>query len=184
MFNEEKSAHVAAYLLRKRGGKMSYMKLIKLMYLADRDAMDRYGDPITDDHWVSMRHGPVLSNVLELVQGGSRSGEWEKWVIPSRVAYEAELAKEISIDDLDELSRADIASLDRVWEEFGSMDRWQLVDLVHETCAEWKDPNGSAFPISPQDVFKALGRSSSQSEVEATKIFQRRRVEEIFSEIR
>ncbi len=41
MFCEEKVAQMAAYLLQKRGGKMSYLKLMKLLYLSDRESMDR-----------------------------------------------------------------------------------------------------------------------------------------------
>ena len=32
---------------------MSYMKLIKLLYLADREALARWGRPITTDQYVS-----------------------------------------------------------------------------------------------------------------------------------
>ncbi len=46
---------------------MSYMKLIKLLYLADREALARWGRPITTDSYVSMKHGPVLSEVLNLI---------------------------------------------------------------------------------------------------------------------
>ena len=59
-FNEAKATQAAARLLRNRGGRMSYMKLIKLLYLADREALARWGRPITTDSYVSMKHGPVL----------------------------------------------------------------------------------------------------------------------------
>lgn len=40
MFNEEKVAQMAAYLLKKHGGSMRFIKLMKLMYLSDRKAME------------------------------------------------------------------------------------------------------------------------------------------------
>ncbi len=46
---------------------MSYMKLIKLLYLADREALARWGRPITTDTYVAMKHGPVLSYILNLI---------------------------------------------------------------------------------------------------------------------
>ena len=64
-FNEVKATQAAARLLRNRGGRMSYMKLIKLLYLADREALSRWGRPITTDKYVSMDKGPVLSRVLD-----------------------------------------------------------------------------------------------------------------------
>ena len=42
-----------------------YIKLIKLLYLADRAALIETGSPITGDRYVSMKFGPVLSNVFE-----------------------------------------------------------------------------------------------------------------------
>jgi uncharacterized phage-associated protein len=63
-FNERKATQAAAYLLKRRGGKMSYMKLIKLLYFADRVALSRFGRPITTDRYVSMDRGPVLSHIL------------------------------------------------------------------------------------------------------------------------
>ena len=36
-------------MLKSRAGRMSYMKLIKLLYLADREALGRWGRSITGD---------------------------------------------------------------------------------------------------------------------------------------
>jgi len=41
MFNQRKVAQMAAFLLRRRGC-MNYLKLMKLLYLADRESMKRY----------------------------------------------------------------------------------------------------------------------------------------------
>src|SRR5450756_2974830 len=51
-FREERTTQAAAYLLRLRGGRMSYMKLIKLIYFADRRALLELVRPITFDQWV------------------------------------------------------------------------------------------------------------------------------------
>lgn len=82
MFNERKVAQMAAYLLKKRGGCMSHLKLMKLLYLADREAMDRYGAPMSGDRVVSMPQGPVLSMTLNLVDGDIESSPngWDGWV--------------------------------------------------------------------------------------------------------
>ncbi|MGQ0332961.1 Panacea domain-containing protein [Halomonas elongata] len=185
MFSEEKAAQVAAYLLQHRGGQMSYLKLMKLMYLADRASMAEYGFPISDDAWFSMKLGPVLSNTLELVQGGGREGEWDDWVRPGDQAYEIELSRVApERDDFDELSDAEIEILDRVWVEHGHKTRWQLVDYTHEACAEWHDPYGSSRPISPQEMLEALGRSPEEASALSQELYQRRQVKEVMSELR
>ena len=45
-----------------RGGKMSYMKLLKLLYLVDREALLRWGRPVSTDRYVSMdiEYGDIL----------------------------------------------------------------------------------------------------------------------------
>ena len=73
-FNEKKATQAAAHLLKLRGGKMSYMKLIKLLYLADREAILAWGRPITTDGYASMDRGPVLSRVLDLATDGEDPG--------------------------------------------------------------------------------------------------------------
>jgi len=184
MFSEEKAAQIAAYFLRLRGGQMSYLKLMKLMYLADRESMARYDEPMTDDSWFSMDKGPVLSTVLDLFQGGSRTGAWERWVAGAD-NHEVRLAKEIrEEDDFDELSDADREMLDAVWVEHGKKTRWDLVDYTHDHCPEWRDPHRSALPISPQDMLRALGREKEEANQLASQIFERRRKQDFLARIR
>ena len=68
MFNERKAAQAAAWFLRQQGGRMPHLKLVKLMYLADRQSLDEHGFPITGVLAVSMPHGPVLSMTLNVVK--------------------------------------------------------------------------------------------------------------------
>jgi uncharacterized phage-associated protein len=160
-FNEAKATQAAARLLRNRGGRMSYMKLIKLLYLADREALSRWGRPITTDTYVSMKHGPVLSQVLDLITEGPNPlvGEtfWSKHISEPE-HFEVSL-KENPSDDL--LSEAEDELLDGIFKEFGHLNRWQLVDLVHK-LPEWKDPEGSVLPIDYADILKAQNKKPEE----------------------
>src|SRR4029077_8119875 len=66
-FNEAKAAQAAARLLKLRGGRMSFLKLIKLLYVVDREALLGGGRPVTTDQYVSMDKGPVLSKIYDLI---------------------------------------------------------------------------------------------------------------------
>src|ERR1035441_10218808 len=68
LFNEAKATQAATQFLRLRGGRISYIKLIKLLYLADREALIRWGCPITTDRYVSMDIGPVVSRIYDLIR--------------------------------------------------------------------------------------------------------------------
>ena len=156
-FNEQKATQAAARLLRLRGGRMSYLKLIKLLYLADREALLRWGRPISTDRYVSMDKGPVLSRVLSLTTDGDNPGDPAIWAasISAPSNYEVELKGEAGND---ELSDAEEALLDEIFKQHGHLNRWELVKLTHK-LPEWKDPQGSAIRISYRDILKAGGKS-------------------------
>ncbi len=134
-FNERKATQAAAHMLRLCGGRMSYMKLIKLLYLADRAALLRWGRPITTDRYVSMDRGPVLSRVLDLATDGGDPGTPSIWAstITEPSNYEVQL-REGAGDD--ELSDAEAELLDNVFAEYGKLSRWDLVKLTHQ-LPEW-----------------------------------------------
>jgi uncharacterized phage-associated protein len=159
-FNEKKATEAAAYLLKLRGGTMSYMKLIKLLYLADREALLRWGRPISTDRWVSMDQGPVLSHILSLITDGTDPKSGSLWAEnisePSR--YEVHLNRVI---EPQELSDAEIALLEEIFGCYGKLNRWELVELTHN-LPEWTDPQGSAFPITYRDILRAEGKTESE----------------------
>lgn len=165
MFNEYKAAQIAAWFLTQAGGTMPHLKLMKLMYLSDREAMRSYGFPMTGDHFVSMPHGPVLSNTLSHINdeaASSPDGGWDTW-ISDKANYEVALVRKPGANDLDALSRADLKVLDTIWAEFGKMNKYQIRDYTHDpkNCPEWKDPKGSSYPIAYSTVFEALGFPAS-----------------------
>jgi len=160
-FREAKTTQAARLLLSLRDGRMSYMKLIKLLYLADREALLRWGRPITFDTYVSMDRGPVLSHTFDLVTDGPRPGEESLWraCISPPDNYEVGLVGECGTD---QLSEAEVGVLEEVFEEFGRRTRWELVDYAH-TLPEWTDPHGSAVPITYRDILVAGGKTEAEA---------------------
>lgn len=173
VFDERKTAEAAAYLLRLRGGRMPYMKLIKLLYLADRESLVETGYPITGDIQLSMNFGPVLSHVLDAIHYGSPV--WNEYVsVPD--GYDVSLVSTAHDVALDELSPYDRAMLGRVNDTVGSLDQWALVRYTHQ-LPEWENPNGGAVPIDPRIVLQEAGRSDREiqevaAEVEAIHTFR------------
>jgi uncharacterized phage-associated protein len=156
-FNERKATQAAAHLLHLRGGSMSYLKLIKLLYLADREALLLWGRAISTDRYVSMDRGPVLSRVFELVTDGDDPDApsiWAASISPPK-NYEVELKSDPGDD---ELSAAETQLLDGVFARYGKMSRWDLVKFTH-ALPEWIDPSGSAIAITDRDILKAGGKS-------------------------
>jgi hypothetical protein len=71
MFSERTAYQIAAYFLHKAGGSMPLVKLMNLMYLADRQTLDTHGFSISGDDVVATRHGFALLNTLDLISGTS-----------------------------------------------------------------------------------------------------------------
>jgi uncharacterized phage-associated protein len=159
-FNERKATQAAARLLKLRGGPMSYMKLIKLLYLADRQALLRWGRPITTDSYVSMNKGPVLSRVLDLATDEVSPGQQSIWAehITEPEHYEVRMRSDPGDD---ELSEAESRLLDEVYGEHGAKNRWDLVEMTHN-LPEWKNPEGGAIRIDYRDILQAGGKTESE----------------------
>ena len=150
---------------------MSHLKLMKLLYLADRESFRLHGYSMSGDHLVAMPHGPVLSMTLNLMDGDieSKPGGWEQ-IISDKENHELSLKMEVTPEELDELSKADIEILEAIWQEFGKLTRWQIRDFTHDHCKEWEDPHGSSYPISIEKLFQAVGRSAEEAKALSDKV--------------
>ncbi len=164
MYSEPRASQMAAYFLLQRGGRMSYLKLIKLLYLTEREYLRLYGITITGDKMVSMPHGPVLSQTYDIIGSGSQSeGGWNYWV-KDEDNYEVSLTRDFERDDLEEINDAAIEVMEGIFREFGHMSRWEIRDYTHDHCAEYDDPEGSSIPIKLRDLFIAVGKTNQQAE--------------------
>jgi len=166
VFKERKAAQAGAQLLKLHGGRMNYMVLIKLLYLADRQMLLDTGYPITGDKMVSMPHGPVLSRIYDSInaRGLGEPGEstpWFEYVSEPQQRYNVSSVK--PDPEADELSRYEMGILEAVHSTYGRMNRWALRDFMH-TLPEWSDPQGSSKPIDPEDILRAAGRSQHEIE--------------------
>ncbi len=167
LFNEKKAAQTAAFFLIRANSALAVLKLMKLMYLAERLSFQNYGEGLVGDRLVSMPHGPVLSITHNYMNGelASSIDGWDSW-IADRAGHMLSLkdAKlHTVVTDLLELSDADIGVLETTWLQFGHMSGWQLREYTHLHCPEWKDPDGSMIPMKPEELFAALDLSAQQS---------------------
>lgn len=162
-YDVAKAAQVVVYFALKAGGKINVLKLAKLLYLAEREFMARYDEPMFYDALVSMPDGPVTSITLNLINGDAEHQAWPLFVAP-RNSYDIAPAEGIAAEDLDDLSAADREVLEHLWTKFGHLDRYALRDWTHqkENIPEWKDPNGSSHSISHADVFSHLGKQDAK----------------------
>lgn len=167
-YDPRKAAQTIAYLTIKNGrNPLNVVKAVKLVYLADRESVRRSGFPIQDEPRVSMKHGPVNSNTYAFINGeGDCDPSLCGWSdhLQDRANHRIGLAdRDIAVEDLDELSDAELAVLDDVWDQFGAMTQWQLVDWTHQAdnVPEWEDPGSTSTIIPLERLMRALGVSEA-----------------------
>ena len=179
-FNEEKATQVAGALLNKAGGTMAYLKLIKLLYYVDREALLQWGRPVTTDSLVSMPHGPVVSRIYDLISVGPREdgqgspSAWHRHITRSG-QYDVTLSAATSDD---ELSIAENGVISQIWDRHGQKSKWMLRDETHD-LPEWQDPNGSSIPIEYEDILRAENRSSDEIDAVHSELMNLARLQSI-----
>jgi uncharacterized phage-associated protein len=141
---------------------MNYLALMKLLYLIDREALIRFGRPLTGDKVVAMKHGPVLSRIYGLVSHKKQhlpTSDWHKFIPrPGAYVYTVKFA---GVPETSELSQAEVALIDEIYARHRHKTEWELTDLTH-TLPEWSNPKGSASPIPFEKILRAVGVSTAR----------------------
>ena len=139
---------------------MSVLKLIKLLYLADRRTLVETGFPMTKDRMVSMPHGLVLSRVYDRVKEANRVespafGRYISHMGAHRLRLSSPPPK------IGKLSRYEIRVLGETFRKFGHMTESQLRRYTHN-LPEYRDPKGSSVTVDPIEILKAEGKTDDQ----------------------
>ncbi|SLN63898.1 hypothetical protein ROA7450_03357 [Roseovarius albus] len=157
-YDPKKAAQTIAFFAMQEGGIINVLKVVKLVYLADRESLRLRGHPIQDEVRVSMPHGPVNSTTLDYLNGAYRDdGGWSEY-LQDRSNNNVGLSdSSMNNEALTALSDGDMDILENVWRQFGHMDRYDLADWTHNHVAEWQDPQGSSRLIPLDRMMTAVG---------------------------
>ena len=159
-FKIEKAIQAVAALLHFHGSKeMSYLRMLKLLYIADRESLKETGRPITGDRVVAMEHGPVLSSEYDLIKGAHTG--WPTWSeYLGKKGYRIELLRDPGNGAL---SKYEVGKLRELTERYAEKNEWDMVEIIH-SLDEWKknDPGKSSKPIPFEDLLEAIGRVQTE----------------------
>jgi len=118
--------------------------------------------PITGDRAYSMKYGPVLSGVYDLIKGKNVDNAlplWSEYI--STEENFVKLRKEPEYDYLCELAQEIIAE---VYKQFGHLDPFAVAEWTHG-LPEWKKPpEKSRIPIVVDDVLRFLNKTDEDIE--------------------
>jgi uncharacterized phage-associated protein len=121
-------------------------KLCKLLFLADRAHLVRYGRPITGDLLCALEHGPILSqalNLLNAVEAGILTDTRAK-----------QLAAHLTVDGKRFTHPRYVAEIES---QYGSKTFRELRAITHEFASykrAWNGRTGDRADMSFEDLFE------------------------------
>lgn len=143
--------------------KMDRVKLIKLLWAADRYHLRAHGRMVSGTDYVAMVHGPVSSLALDVAQISKEfalSGEAASYVEYYFTATSQQTAMSLSPGD-DHLSETDKDALGWAWDTFGNNKTFDLADSISHAYPEWSQysryfaaTGSGARPIDTEKFFE------------------------------
>lgn len=139
-FDEEKGKAVIAYLAWRQLPELSKGKICKLIFLADKYHLVRFGRPVTGDRICAMKDGPVPSNVLNILNlflsdpsDPSLSVWGDTMWVDKNYRNPHFHAKKFTLGDY--LSESDVESLNEIVKRYGDWSFSRLRAITHEMTA-------------------------------------------------
>jgi uncharacterized phage-associated protein len=165
LLDKKKIAQAAAFLLDLEPGKTTeYLRLLKLLYMADRESLREKRRSITNDDVFAMKDGPVLSETYDTIKQGDPASEWGKLI--EKDGYFLRLRQKTEGVPVGRLSKYERQKLREVSERCHGKDVWTVRDLTHD-FPEWEDPGRTSIRIPLQKILAALGLRDEAREVVA-----------------
>jgi uncharacterized phage-associated protein len=165
-FNTMKSIQAVAVLLNWHEGRLTRLRLVKLLYIADRESIAETLRPVTGDDIVAMDHGPVPTRIYRLIcHRDTESPLWDRYI-----AQQGDRDLVLIADPgQGKLSRYEIGKLGEVADRYRSLKDYKIADITHD-FPEWEKnqpPEGSKQDIPLSDILSALGLSEYEDRIAA-----------------
>jgi uncharacterized phage-associated protein len=186
-FKSRKAAQMAAFFALKsatpKHGTIEKLKLIKLIYLSEREYLKQYHLPMLFDELYSLPHGPICSATLNGIDGKLCDGDETLWgEFIARNGNVVVAMKKFALESFDAISKREIKILKFAWHRFGDMTASQLRNYSHENCPEYTEIEKGRIPISYREVMEALGVGKAEADAIDDNIRDIRRKESVFSD--
>jgi len=150
-FSTKKIIQAVGVLLRQERGRMDYLRLLKLLYVADREHLQAFRRPIVGTRLVAMKNGPLHSEVYNLLKGEHLAEPlWSEYI--RRDGHEVELLKDPGVS---ELSAAEVRTLTTTSDRYQTMSEWDVVEVTH-SFPEWLEN----YPDTSEDTSHTISFDS------------------------
>ena len=141
-----------------------------MLYIADRESLRKWNEPITGDFPVSMKHGPVLSIIYDLTKGEAieHRASWSPFISDvdkqtNQIAMKADPGR-------DRLSNNEVKLINTIYEQFKSFSWLQMKEHCH-AFSEFEDVGDGSKLIPLKNILLAVGKTEDQI-LEITRFLQ------------
>ncbi len=155
---DAKVAVEAILLLADKSQDPTFHDIAKLLYLADRLHLQRYGRLICGDDYVAMKHGPVASGIYDMLKA-IRYGHSLHHFPELKDAFQVNGYTVIPLrsPDLEWLSDSDVECLTEAIDVYDHLSFNQLTELSHDDA--WQSADQDDF-ISLEAIVRSVGNSN------------------------
>lgn len=155
----KKVTQVVNFLLSHYGDVgLPKLKLVKLVWAADRYHVRKYARFVTGDDYVAMKNGPVPSCVKDVIEFSvneySNLKNDDLPYINQYIKNNNGVIYSVGKTDMDYLSDTDVEALNFSLKQFGELDDEEIVDETHK-YPEWIKQKDSLMPPIGHGVEKA-----------------------------
>lgn len=162
-FEAQKAIEAAGVVMRHLGKRVSRLRLLKILYIAERTAIKDRGHPIIGGKIVAMNNGPLHSAVYDLIKGNHPDEpSWSRFITNDG-------PRDLTLTDepgVEFLSEYEINLLNETTDLHNDLDDFDLADVTH-SFEEWKEHQvrDTSVLIPMESIVKAVCDPDEREEV-------------------
>ncbi|MGB7338928.1 MAG: Panacea domain-containing protein [Phototrophicaceae bacterium] len=145
-FDLQKALEAIIYLANKTQEQPTFMRVVKLMYLADKTSLEQYGRFISGDTYYAMKDGPVPTHTYDILKDTESNDKGFEVIHRNYPTIKVHRDA-----NLDYLSESDTICLDKTLAAFDHHPTWRLREISHDEAweATWEEAQGNNSVIIP-----------------------------------
>lgn len=161
-FEVQKAVAAVGYLVEHATPEM--YTVMKMMYIADKMHLERFGRFISGDSYVAMKQGPVPSATYNMIKHVRGEGGLEEFACAKAyLGYKDHCIQLRARPDYDELSASDIECLQEVARAYSTVGKWSVRDMSHDDAWEgaWRRRFfRKAIPMGVEEIARQFEEGS------------------------
>lgn len=154
-YNDQRIKEVLLYILSKTGV-VDYYHLMKILYLAERQHLARWGEKITTDDYYALPHGPVPTRIYDSLKA-VKDGKGGLLADVVSVDGKSPNVSPLREPDMDYLSKSEVEALDNAIAKNIVKSFQELEQMTHDEYYFKALANGRKMSI--EDIARSGGAS-------------------------